>query len=135
MNIFILDLKHQPGELAKATEAIAKKGIDITAFSGVTCGGSGTVALLTNDDMGARRALTEAGYQPRELEVVTATFQNAPGTLAATARKLADAGISIEAAMPTAMSGGNVTIAFATDNPAKARSILGTREPVGVGAR
>lgn len=135
MNIFILDLKHQPGELAKATEAIAKKGIDITAFSGVTCGGSGTVALLTNDDMGARRALTDAGYRARELEVVTATLQNAPGTLAATARKLADAGISIEAALPTAMSGGNVTIAFATDNPTKAHSVLGSKEPVAVGAR
>ncbi len=135
MNIFILDLKHQPGELAKATEAIAQKGIDITAFSGLTCGGSGTVALMTNDEVGAKRALTEAGYKPRELEVVSTTLENAPGTLAKTARKLADAGISIEAAMPTAMSGGNVTIAFATDNPAKARSILGTREPVGVGAR
>jgi hypothetical protein len=135
MNIFILDLKHQPGELAKATEAIAKKGIDITAFSGVTCGGSGTVALLTNDEVATRRALSEAGYRPRELEVVTTTFQNAPGTLAATARKLANAGINIEVALPTAMSGGNVTIAFATDNPTKAHSVLGAREPVGAGAR
>src|SRR6266436_4472948 len=57
MNIFIVDLKHQPGELAKATEAIAQKGINVTAFSGVTCGGSGTIALLTSDDAGTRRAL------------------------------------------------------------------------------
>ena len=135
MNIFIVDLKHQPGELAKAAEAIAQKGIDITAFSGVTCGGSGTVALLTNDDVGARRALSDAGYRARELEVVTTTIDNAPGTLAKTARKLADAGISIEAALPTGMSGGKVTLAFATDNPAKAQSVLGSREPVGVGAR
>lgn len=135
MNIFILDLKHQPGELAKATEAIAKKGIDITAFSGVTCGSSGTIALLTNDDVGARRALTEAGYRPRELEVVTTTFENAPGTLAATARKLANAGINVEVALPITMSAGSVTIAFATDNPTKAQSVLGSREPVAVGAR
>jgi hypothetical protein len=135
MNIFIVDLKHQPGELAKATEAIAKQGINITAFSGVTCGGSGSVALLTNDDVGARRALADAGYRPRELEVVTTTIEHNPGTLATVARKLANAGISIEAALPTAMSGGNVTIAFATDNPAKTRSVLGAAEPVGVGAR
>lgn len=131
MNIFIVDLKHQPGELAKATEALAQKGIDITAFSGVTCGGSGTVALLTNDDAGARSALSSAGYHPRELEVVTTTIENTPGSLAKTARKLADAGISIEAALPTAMSGMNVTIAFATDQPAKARGVLGATEPVG----
>jgi hypothetical protein len=135
MNIFIVDLKHKPGELAKATEAIAQKGINITAFSGVTCGGSGSVALLTNDEVGTRRALTDAGYRPREMEVVTTTIEHAPGTLAAAARKLADAGINIEVALPTAMSGGNVTLAFATDQPAKARTILGAAEPVSVGAR
>jgi hypothetical protein len=135
MNIFIVDLKHQPGELAKATEAIAQKGINITAFGGVTCGGSGSVALLTNDDAGARRALSEAGYRPRELEVVTATIEHTPGTLAKTARKLADAGISIEAALPISMTSGTVTLAFATDNPVKAKSLLGTQELAGVGAR
>ncbi len=135
MNIFIVDLKHQPGELAKAADAIAKKGINITAFGGVTCGGSGTIALLTNDDAGARRALADAGYRAREHEVVTTTLENNPGTLAAAAWKLANAGISIEAALPTAMAGGNVTLAFATDQPAKARSVLAAREPVGVDAR
>ena len=131
MNLFIVDLKHQPGELAKATEALAQKGIDITAFSGVTCGGSGTVALLTNDDTLTRSTLQDAGYRPRELEVVTATIENTPGSLAKIARKLADAGISIEAALPTGMSGMNVTVAFATDQPAKARGVLAAAEPVG----
>lgn len=135
MNIFIVDLKHQPGELAKACDAIAKKGIDITAFSGVTCGGSGTVALLTNNDAGARTALNDAGYRPRELEVVTTTIENAPGSLAKTAWKLANAGINIEAALETSMAGHNVTLAFATDQPAKARGVLGAAEPVGAGAR
>ena len=130
MNIFIVDLKHQPGELAKVTEALAKKLIDITAFSGVTCGGSGTVALITNDDTGTRSTLQDAGFRPRELEVVTTTVENTPGSLAKVARKLADAGISIEAAMPTGMSGLNVTLAFATDQPAKARGVLAA-EPVG----
>ena len=132
MNVFIVDLKHKPGELAKAAEAIARKGINITAFSGVTCGDSGSIALLTNDEAGARKALAEAGYKARELEVVTTTLEHNPGTLAAAARKLADAGINIEVALPTSMAGGNVTLAFATDQPAKARSTLGSMEPVGV---
>jgi hypothetical protein len=131
MNIFIVDLKHQPGELAKATEAIAQKGINITAFSGVTCGGSGTVALLTNDEAGTRRALTDAGYKAREIEAVSAAIDNAPGGLAAAARKLANADVNIEAALPTGMSGDKATIAFATDQPAKARSVLDAMEPVG----
>ena len=135
MNVFIVDLKHQPGELAKATEAIAQKGIDITAFSGSTCGDSGTIALLTNDESGARRALAEGGFKVREVEAVTTTLEHSPGTLAKAARKLADAGVNIEVALPTAMSGGNVTLAFGTDQPAKARSALGAAEPVGIGVR
>jgi hypothetical protein len=135
MNIFIVDLKHQPGELAKATEAIAQKGINITAFSGVTCGSSGTIALLTSDDAGARSALTDAGYHPRELEVVTSTMAHTPGTLAATAKKLADAGINVEVALPTSMADGKITFAWATDQPAKARGVLGVAEPVGAVSR
>jgi hypothetical protein len=135
MNIFILDLAHKPGELAKATEAIAQKGINITAFSGLTCGGSGSVAIVTNDEMGTRKALGEAGYKAKELEVVTAAIEDKPGALAQTARKLADAGVNIEAAMPTGMTGGKVTVAFATDNPAKARTVIGTGEPLWVAAR
>jgi hypothetical protein len=132
MNVFIVDLAHKPGELAKAAEAIAQKGINITAFSGSTCGGSGSVAFLTNDEMGTRKALGDAGYRAKELEVVTASFDDKPGALAMIARKLADAGVNIELALPTAMSGGKATLAFATDNPSKARSVLGAGEPVGV---
>ena len=126
MNVFIVDLKNEPGSLAKATEAIAQKGIDITAFSGVTCGGSGSIALLTNDEAGTRTALRDAGYASRELEIVSTALEHRPGTLAAAARKLADAGINIEAALPIGMTGGTVTIGFATDQPAKVKSLLAT---------
>jgi len=135
MNTFIVDLKHRPGELAKVTEAIAQKGIDITAFSGVTCGDSGSVALITNDEAGTRRALSDAGYKSREIEVVSASLVNKPGSLAEITRKLANAGINIEAALPTGMSGGSVTVAFATDQPAKARSLLSEGIPSAVGTR
>ena len=134
MKLFIVDLVDKPGELARASEAIAAKGINIRAFGGVACGGSGMVALLTNDEAGTREALDAAAFISRELEVVTTTLEHSPGTLAATARKLADAGINIEATIPTAMSGGNVTLAFAVDQPAKAREVLGIgAPPVAVG--
>jgi hypothetical protein len=133
MNTFIVDLKHRPGELAKLAESIAAKGIDITSFSGVTCGDSGSVALVTNDEAGTRRALQDAGFQAREIELVTASLPNVPGALAEVARKLANAGINIEAALPTGMTGSNVSIAFATDQPAKAKTIVSER--VAVGAR
>jgi hypothetical protein len=124
MNAFIVQLTHRPGELARLTEAIAQKGIDITSLGGATCGDSGAVALITNDESTTRKVLESSGFDVREIELVSASLDNRPGTLADAARKLADAGINIEAVIPTGMSGNKVTVAFATDQPARARSIV-----------
>jgi hypothetical protein len=133
MNAFIVSLDNKPGELARVAEAISNKGIDITSFGGVTCGGDGTVAFLTNDEAGTRRALSEAKCRVREIEVVSASVENRPGGLAALARKLADAGLNVEAAIPTAMSGSTATIAIATNDPMRARSVVGMQETVRAG--
>jgi hypothetical protein len=132
VNAFIVELPNKPGELARIAEAIAQKGIDITSFSGATCGDSGSVALLTNDEAGTRSAIQAAGLVAREIEVVPASLENRPGTLAEAARRLAGAGVNIEAAMPTGMSGNNVTVAFATSDPAKARQALGEKVLTGM---
>jgi hypothetical protein len=125
VNTFIVDLKNKPAELARVTEAIAQKGIDITAFSGSTCGDSATLALVTNDEAGTNRTLTEGNWTFRTVETIGASIANKPGALAEVARKLGNAGVNIEAAFPTGMVGNNVQLAFATDNPAKARQALG----------
>ncbi len=132
MNAFIVELKNKPGELAKVTEAIAQKGINLLGFAGATCGDAGTIVLLSNDEAGTRRVLHDGHFKMREVELVPATIADKPGSLAEAARRLANAGVNIEAAIPTGMSGGNVNVAFATDNPAKARTALG--EGVLVGA-
>jgi len=133
MNAFIVELTNKPGELARVTEAIAQKGINIEGFAGATAGGAGTVVIVTNDEAGTRRALSDAGCNAREVELVMASLDHAPGSLAAAARCLADAGINHEAAMPTGMAGDKVTVSFATDNPAKTREILGASQPAGIG--
>ena len=133
MNVFIVDLIDKPGQLAKISEAIARKGINITGISGVTCGGTGAVAVLTNDEAGTRKAFEDAGLKARERELATASLDDKPGTLAAITKKLGDAGVNIEVAMPVAMAGDKVSLAFATDNPAKAREILGTPARAGIG--
>ncbi len=133
MNTFIVDLKNKPSELARVTEAIAQKGIDITAFSGSTCGDSGTLTLATNDEAGTHRALTEGQWKFRTSEAIEVSLANRPGALAEVARRLGKAGVNIEAAFPTGMAGGSVHVAFATDNPRKAKEALG--ELVGATSR
>lgn len=125
MNAFIVDLKNKPGELAKVAEAIAGQGVDITGFSGATCGDTGSVALMTNDESATRRALTDGRWTYRPVETVTAGLTDKTGSLADVTRRLANAGVNIEAAIPMGMSGNKVHIAFATDNPSKASDALG----------
>ena len=57
MHAFLVELENKPGELARVTEAIAAKGIDINGVSGSTCGSSGSVALMTDNDDATRTAL------------------------------------------------------------------------------
>lgn len=133
MIAFMVDLQDKPGEVARVAEAIAQKGINIEGFSGATAGGRGAVILVTNDEEGTRRALADAGCQVKESELVTASLDHQPGSLAAAARKLADAGINIQGALPVGMSEGKVSIAFATDQPAKTRELIGSSEPAGIG--
>jgi len=135
MIAFIVDLKNKTGEFAKVAEAIAEKGIDITAFSGATCGDSGSVVLLTSDEAGTRRALSDGQWKHRPVELVTVALADQPGTLAQATRRLANAGVNIEAAVPTGMSGNNVHVAFATDNPTKAKDALGDWLLVGAYSR
>ncbi len=128
-----MDLKNKPAELAKVAEAIAEKGIDITGFSGSTYGDNGTLTLVTDNEVDTRRVLTDGAWKFHTIEVVDASLPNKPGTLAEAARRLAKAGVNIEAAFPAGMTGSNTHIVFATDDPAKARQALG--EPVGAARR
>jgi hypothetical protein len=124
MNAFIVDLKNRPGEFAKVAEALATKGINVTGFSGATCGDSGTVVLTTSDEAATRRALTDAGHTFNESELVMVGVPDQPGSLAKVARKLADAKVNIVAAFPTGMSGTTAHVAIAADDPAKARNAV-----------
>jgi hypothetical protein len=125
VNAFIVELENKPGELARITEAIGQRGINILGLTGATNAGAGSVVLYTNDEEGTRSALAAAGIRPREAELVVASVAHKPGAFAEIARKLADAGINVEAVLPTGMDGGNVTMAFATDNPSKTRDLIG----------
>ena len=134
MNAFIVDLKNKPGAFAKVAEEIGAQGINITGFSGATSGDEGSVVLLTADDLGTRRVLTDGRWRYREVELVSTSLPDRPGTLAQVTKTLAAAGLNIEAAMPIGMAGDNVHVAFATDDPRKAREVL-EQQPVGAASR
>jgi hypothetical protein len=125
MNAFVVELPNQPGSLAMIAEAVAERGINITAFAGATSGELGTVSFTTDDESATRNALGEKGWVYREVPIVRATLDHRPGTLAAAARRLADAGINIETVFVSGMEGGKVVVAFGVDTPEAAQRALG----------
>lgn len=131
MIAFIVELENRAGAVADVTEAIAERGINLTGGAGIGAGSSGHVALTTNDEAATRRILLGRGYKFREIEVVPLSVADAPGTFARACRALADARINIEAAFPMGGTSERNTFAFATDDPARARSILSQKSLAG----
>ena len=125
MNAFIIELDNRPGSLADVAAAIAEKGINITGVAGATAAGSGSVALVTNDEGATRSALQAAGarsgkwrwHRPRwrTSRACWRTWLASWRTPASTSRRI----------FPTGMEGGKITVAFAVDNVEAARSALG----------
>ena len=92
---------------------------------GATCGGSGSLGIITNDESSTRSVLDGGSSGYREIDLVSAALEDRPGTLAAAARRLADAGVNIELLLPTGMEGGKISVAFGVDNASAAQQALG----------
>ena len=126
MNTFIIELENRPGSLADTAAAIAEKGININGIAGATAGGTGAIAIVTNDESATRSALQGIDCKFREVSLISAPLEDKPGILADAARRLADAGVNIEAIFPTGMEGGKITVAFGVDNIEAAKQALGS---------
>ena len=86
MRAFIVELQNRPGGLAALAEAIAERGINITNLAGVTCGGSGSVGLLTNDEASTKTVLDGGSFSYRQIDLISAALEDKPFTSRATPR-------------------------------------------------
>jgi hypothetical protein len=83
----------KPGVIAKATDAIAKAGVNMEGYAAF----AGVMHVLTDDAPTTRRALEEAGLKVSdEREVVVTDVEHRPGTAASIFRRIADAGVNVD---------------------------------------
>lgn len=125
MQAFIAEAANKPGEFARHAEAIARRGVNLSSVVCLGIGSRGAAAFMAADESGLRTALNDAGIAYREVAVVTAAIEDKPGTVAAAARRLGDAGVNIELLTPVGMRDGKVTVAFGVDKAEEARRALG----------
>src|SRR6267142_2724966 len=85
-------IANQPGTLAGVTEALAKAGVNVEAFTVF----EGQAQLLVDRNGAAIEALRGARYPCLESEVLFLDLEHRPGALARAARALAGAGVNID---------------------------------------
>ncbi|TMG38958.1 MAG: hypothetical protein E6H88_03340 [Chloroflexi bacterium] len=113
----------RPGMLAKATEAIAKAGINIDGFCET---GQGILHIFTSDPVEARRAVESAGFKVREEhDVVVVDVEDRPGTAARLFRQVAGAEVNVDFAYSLASS----RIAVGSKDFAKLKEALRVEAP------
>jgi hypothetical protein len=122
---FLVECANRPGEIARVSQAIAERDINITASCSLAWGEHGAIGLITTDADTTREALSGTGMTVHEYEVVNFRIPDRPGTLADVTQRLASAGVDIEFLVPTDYSRGEVAMAVGADNLPLARQALG----------
>ena len=124
MNVFTIELKDQPGELAHVCEALAPHGVNLM-MAGVTTGNHGTICVTADNDEPVRTALEGAGIDFTERPALRLRCPDRPGEAARFARALANADVNIQALLPISICQGEATLALCVDKTAEATAALG----------
>jgi hypothetical protein len=118
------DLPDRPGELAKLLGILAAGSINIDAMSSNSGSGHSYVSLITDQPIKARQSLRKAGYACDQRTVIVVSVPDKPGSFAALARKLGEAGIDIESVVHLGSMGDRVQLALGVDNLDAARGLV-----------
>ena len=89
-------MENRPGTLATMCGAFGDKKVNILALTSGEREGKSLVRLIADKVAVAKRVLDEIGYTYTEEQVLATKLPNRPGTLAAVAQKLGDAGVNID---------------------------------------
>ena len=124
MNLFSVELKNQPGELAHLGDVRAQRSINLE-LAGVVTGDHGTVVFTASDEPALRAALEGAGIEFSQRPALLVKCADQPGEAAKFGHALANAGVNIEGLLEVSICQGECTFAIAVDKLDDARAALG----------
>jgi hypothetical protein len=124
MSAFTVELKNQPGELARLCDAMAGRGVNLVLCA-TSHGDSGTIAFIVDDEATGRTVLDAAGIEYSERPALTVRMDNIPGAGAVTFRKLAKAGVNVELLLPVRISNEQFFAVLCVDDVEAANDALG----------
>lgn len=120
---FSINLPDIPGALNDVCVALSKYDVNIQSIAGVATKDC-TLAMITDDDLGTRKAFDELGAEYFENETLTMELPDQSGALSNVTRVLTDAKVNISAIYILNRTEDVTKIAFRVDNPELARQVL-----------
>ena len=124
MEQFVIYVPDKPGELAKVSEALAKRAVNIKALSSEGVHQEAFVRIITNDIKTTEQALGTAGLRYDRGKIINLTLPDKPGELLKVTKKLARKHINVEAIYILNRDKGKTEVAVVVDDLKKADAIL-----------
>ena len=117
-------VQNKPGEVARIAELLAKKAINIRGISTDLGQGKPMIHILTDDDATTRAALSAAGAEFFEKDVIVVAMPDKPGELHKLTKKLARGGVNIESLFILGAKTPIEELAISVDRMEQAKDVL-----------
>lgn len=119
---------NEVGTLAKICEILGNSGINLHGISAHGVGDRGIIKIVTSDPASTENFLKKHGYQTRINDVVVVKVMDRPGELGKLTKRVARAGVNLEAVYLLNRENGYAQIALV---PEKSEDIDKITEAVG----
>ncbi|QLH75032.1 MAG: hypothetical protein HPY73_05985 [Methanomassiliicoccales archaeon] len=114
----------KPGEIARITEIMAKKAVNIRGIATDLGHGKPVIHIITDDDATARSALKAAGIEFIEKDIIVMAVLDKPGELHKITKKLERGGVNIESMFILGARLPVEEVAMTVDKVEQAKEIL-----------
>jgi len=121
---FDVIIQDKPGEIARITEIMAKKAVNIRGIATDLGKGRPLVHIITDDDVSAHNALKAAGAEFEEKEIIVMAILDKPGELNKVTKKLERGGVNIESLFILGADLPVETVAITVDKTSHAKQLL-----------
>lgn len=123
----VVKLEHRPGTLAALSELLGSNDVDIMALAVMATSGDEAVARMVVEPADvAVKVLGDAGMRPERVnEVLVVSLDDEPGALGRYCRRLADAGVNLEAVYVAGEQDGSKQLVMAVSDLEAARRLSG----------
>jgi hypothetical protein len=125
MKELVVDIKDQPGELNKITEAFGKAGVNIMAVALYIIGGKGRIHVVASDIKKGKAELEKLKYKPTTGDVLIIELKHSAGELARVTKLLAENKINIELVYGSGSTYPSAQIVIGVNDFKKASKVLG----------